>query len=47
MTVVESYGADKAMLAKGMALCSDAQLDEKNQAVGEPTECALVNFAFR
>ena len=47
MTVVESYGADKAMLAKGMALCSDAQLDEKNPAVGEPTECALVNFAFR
>ena len=47
MTVVESCGADKAMLAKGMALCSDAQLDEKKQAVGEPTECALVNFALR
>ncbi len=45
MTVVDTYGVDKALLARGMALCSDAELDEKNQAVGEPTECALVNFA--
>ncbi len=45
MTVVDYYGVDKALLARGMALCSDAELDEKNQAVGEPTECALVNFA--
>ncbi|MBQ8201075.1 MAG: calcium-translocating P-type ATPase, PMCA-type [Clostridia bacterium] len=45
MTVVEAYGVDKALLARGMALCSDAELDEKNQAVGEPTECALVNYA--
>ena len=46
MTVVETYGADKALLARGMALCSDAELDDKRQAVGEPTECALVNFAY-
>ncbi len=46
MTVVEAYGADRALLAKGMALCSDAELDDKHQAVGEPTECALVNFAY-
>ena len=46
MTVVDAYGADKHLLARGMALCSDAELDEKNQAVGEPTECALVNFAY-
>ena len=46
MTVVDAYGADKQLLARGMALCSDAELDEKNQAVGEPTECALVNFAY-
>ncbi len=45
MTVVDYYGADKSLLARGMALCSDAELDEKNQAVGEPTECALVNYA--
>ena len=27
-------------------LCSDANLNENNQAEGEPTECALVNFAY-
>ena len=46
MTVVESYAPDKALLARGMALCSDAELDERHEAVGEPTECALVNFAY-
>lgn len=46
MTVVEDYGDDIPLLAKAMALCSDAELDEANNAVGEPTECALVNFAF-
>ena len=45
MTVVEDYGDDVTLLAKAMALCSDAELDETNNAVGEPTECALVNFA--
>ena len=30
-----------------MALCSDAKLDDKNEAVGEPTECALVNDAYK
>ena len=28
-----------------MALCSDAELDETGSAIGEPTECALVNYA--
>lgn len=28
-----------------MALCSDAEPDENGEAVGEPTECALVNDA--
>lgn len=46
MTVVEHYTSDVALLAKAMALCSDAELDESNNAVGEPTECALVNFAY-
>ena len=47
MTVVDTYGADKNLLAKSMALCSDAEIrpDEK-EATGEPTEVALVNFAF-
>ena len=45
MTVVDSYTADKALLARGMCLCSDAEPDENDEAVGEPTECALVNFA--
>lgn len=47
MTVVETYGTEKQLLARAMALCSDAELDrETEKAVGEPTECALVNFAF-
>lgn len=45
MTVVETWGADKALLARGMALCSDAELNAEHQPVGEPTECALVRFA--
>ena len=44
MTVVEHTG-DTQLLATAMALCSDANLNEKDQAEGEPTECALVNFA--
>ncbi len=46
MTVVEDYGDDVPLLATAMALCSDAELDESACAVGEPTECALVNFAL-
>ena len=44
MTVVEHTG-DADLVATAMALCSDANLNEKEQAEGEPTECALVNFA--
>jgi Ca2+-transporting ATPase len=44
MTVVDHYATDEAMLAKAMALCCDAEL-ENGAAVGEPTECALVNYA--
>ncbi len=46
MTVVNEYTNDRAFLATAMALCSDAELDEDNQAIGEPTECALVNYAY-
>ena len=48
MTVVDTYGDDVALIARAMAQCSDAVLDaEKLEAVGEPTECALVNFAYK
>ena len=48
MTVVDTYGDDVSLIARAMAQCSDAVLDpEKLDAVGEPTECALVNFAFK
>ena len=47
MTVVESASSDELFLAKAMSLCSDAKLDENNNAVGEPTECALVNWAYK
>lgn len=46
MTVVEHVTSDVQELTKGMALCSDANLDENMQAIGEPTECALVNDAY-
>ncbi len=47
MTVTEHYTSDVNLLAKAMALCSDAELDENNSAIGEPTECALVNDAYK
>lgn len=47
MTVVEYRGGDENTLAKAMALCSDAKLDENSEAIGEPTECALVNYAYQ
>lgn len=46
MTVVQHTGTDEKLLACAMALCSDAELDEKKEAIGEPTECALVNYAL-
>ena len=46
MTVVEHYGNDEKLLANAMSLCADAEYDvEKGEATGEPTECALVNYA--
>ena len=44
MTVTEMYG-DKKKAARAFALCSDAELSD-GKAVGEATECALVNYAF-
>ena len=45
MTVVEHFGEDENRAAKGMALCSDAELDENGDVTGEPTEAALVAWA--
>jgi len=45
MTVVDHIG-ETNLVATSMALCSDANLNDENQAEGEPTECALVNFAY-
>ncbi len=47
MTVVEHSGSDEQLLARAMALCSDAEVDEKGKAAGESTECALVEYAYR
>lgn len=49
MTVVKhEVAADEDKFLAGMALCSDAKYDaEKGEAVGEPTECALVNDAAK
>ena len=47
MTVVEHSSEDVNQLALAMALCSDAEMGDGDEAVGEPTECALVNDAFR
>ncbi len=48
MTVVEHYGNDEKLLAYAMALCSDATLRQgEESSTGEPTECALVNYAYK
>ena len=47
MTVVSYESSDVKLLAKAMCLASDATLNHEKIAVGEPTECALVNFAFK
>ena len=49
MTVVRhELAASEEKFLAGMALCSDAKWDEeKGEAVGEPTECALVNDAAK
>ena len=43
MTVVDHSCKDLSLLVTAMALCSDAEQDNGGDAVGEPTECALVN----
>ncbi|MDD6012174.1 MAG: calcium-translocating P-type ATPase, PMCA-type [Oscillospiraceae bacterium] len=45
MTVVDHYGEDEVLIAKAMALCCDAEFDDKGEVKGEPTEAALVSYA--
>ncbi len=48
MTVVDHVAENVEALSLAMALCSDAKFDdEKQDAIGEPTECALVNDAYK
>ena len=45
MTVVDYFGENETNIAVGMALCSDAKIDEEGSLTGEPTEAALVVWA--
>ncbi len=46
MTVIQDESNNQKLLAEAMALCSDAEIGEDDiEAIGEPTEAALVNFA--
>ena len=46
MTVVDEFTSDKELLATVMALCNDAEIKPGEEfSKGEPTECALVNYA--
>ncbi len=47
MTVVDYFGDDEKELAIGMSLCSDAEIDEDGVVTGEPTEAALVTYAYK
>ncbi len=47
MTVVDYFGDNEKELAIGMSLCSDAEIDEDGAVTGEPTEAALVTYAYK
>ncbi len=46
MTVVDFFGEDEKQIATAMALCSDARIDKAGHVTGEPTEAALVTWAY-
>ncbi|NLV17208.1 MAG: cation-translocating P-type ATPase [Syntrophomonadaceae bacterium] len=46
MTVTETSG-DPESLVVAMALCNDVQISPDNEVLGEPTECALTNYALQ
>ena len=46
MKVIQDESNNQKLLGEAMALCSDAEIGEDDiEAIGEPTEAALVNFA--
>ncbi len=47
MTVVDHYGDNENLLATAMALCCDANVDGEGKVTGEPTEAALVAYAYK
>ena len=47
MTVVDFFGEEEAHLATAMALCNDAEIDDEGNVTGEPTEAALVAWAYK
>ncbi len=47
MTVVDHYGDNENLIATAMALCCDAQVDADGNVTGEPTEAALVAYAYK
>ena len=47
MTVVDHFAQDEAQLATAMALCCDAEVDAEGNVTGEPTEAALVAYAYK
>ena len=47
MTVVDHFGQDEKLLATAMALCCDAEVDAEGKVTGEPTEAALVAYAYK
>ncbi|MBQ8344221.1 MAG: cation-translocating P-type ATPase, partial [Clostridia bacterium] len=47
MTVVEAHSENDKLLATSLALCSDSEIDDKNEVIGEPTENALVAYAYK
>ena len=47
MTVVEAHSESESLLATSLALCSDSEIDDKNEVIGEPTENALVAYAYK
>lgn len=44
MTVVKAHSADETMLARIGVLCNDATINDEGQAIGDPTETALVSY---
>ncbi len=48
MTVVKEETSDSKLMAAAMALCSDAEINPgEEKSTGEPTEAALVDYAFK